>query len=124
MARRRNSKFIETGKANFIVSDFIKAELHNITFDKILGFNVNRFWKDPTIELELIKSCLKPKGLLYIFYQAPNEIDIRAAWPLIEKLQNNSFQIVDSIFKKMIPASAFCVIAKPMNNRLVKENYA
>ncbi len=55
LACRRNCKFIETGKATFIVSDFIKAGMNTITFDKILGFNVSLFWKHPTRELELIK---------------------------------------------------------------------
>lgn len=112
IASRRNHQFIQIGKANFIVSEFEKAELYNNSFDKILGFNVNLFWKDPKKEFELIKSYLKHKGHLYIFYQAPYQIDIKAAQPLIEKLQNNSFRIVERIFKKMIPASAFCIVAK------------
>ncbi len=52
MASRRNNIFIKTGKATFIVSDFVKTELCNTTFDKILAFNVNIFWKNPTRELE------------------------------------------------------------------------
>ncbi len=72
------------------------------------------FGKTQQENLNLIKSYLKPGGYLYIFYQAPYEIDIKAALPVIEKLQSNSFQIVDTIFKKMRPASAFCIMAKPM----------
>ncbi|MDQ3683027.1 MAG: class I SAM-dependent methyltransferase [Bacteroidota bacterium] len=114
MASRRNKPFIETGKAHFIISDFLKSELNEAAFDKIFGFNVNIFWKDATRELELIKLYLKPKGHLYIFYQAPYDIDIKAAKPITENLQSNSFQVIDTIFKKMSPASAFCIVSRPI----------
>lgn len=105
MASGRNKIFIETGKATFIVTDFVKSGLYNAAFDKILGFNINLFWKNSTREFELIKTYLEPKGHLYIFYQAPYEIDIRAAQPVIEKLQDNSFKVVETILKKMSPTS-------------------
>ena len=77
MAYKRNIRFIETGRAIFIIGDFAKSQLGQ-SFDKIFGFNVNVFWKNPSRELELIKRYLKPKGHLYIFYQAPYDIDMKA----------------------------------------------
>lgn len=105
-AEKRNKE-----KVNFITSDFAKADLPANAFNKVLAFNVNFFWKDPSAELTLIRKCLKHNGQLYVFYQAPYDITIEAAKPIKEKLLTNGFTIVDTIFKKMNPVSAFCVIA-------------
>jgi 2-polyprenyl-3-methyl-5-hydroxy-6-metoxy-1,4-benzoquinol methylase len=68
LACRRNCKFIETGKATFIVSDFIKAGMNTITFDTIRGFNVSLFWKHPTRELELIRNSFDKQARKKIFF--------------------------------------------------------
>ncbi len=98
-------------KASFITSDFASAAIPENTYNKILAFNVNFFWKDPTAELTLIRKCLKRNGKLYVFYQAPYDITRAAAKPIEEKLVSHGYKIVDTIFKKMSPASAFCIIA-------------
>lgn len=97
--------------AHFITSDFASAALPENAYNKILAFNVNFFWKEPSAELALIRKCLKPKGKLYVFYQAPYDITIAAAKPIEEKLHSHGYTIVDILFKKMSPASAFCIIA-------------
>lgn len=106
-AEKRNRE----GKINLITSDFAKADLPDNTYHKVLAFNVNFFWKDPSAELVLIRRSLKRNGKLYVFYQAPYDITIEAAKPIEEKLRSNGYTIVDTIFKKMNPVSAFCVIA-------------
>lgn len=113
MAIRRNKTFADKGSVEFVTSDFAEAEMPPNAYNKILAFNVNFFWKDPSAELALIKKCLKKNGLLYVFYQAPYEITIEAAKPIEEKLRSHQFTIVDTLFKKMTPVSAFCIIAKP-----------
>ncbi len=118
IAIKRNERFIDTGKATFIVNDFAKSELHQRAYEKVFGFNVNVFGKNPARELELIKLYLKQNGHLYIFYQAPYDIDIKATKPIIEKLRINNFHVVDTIFRKMSPASAFCIVSKPTTNRV------
>jgi ubiquinone/menaquinone biosynthesis C-methylase UbiE len=100
-------------KADFITSDFASAALPDNIYDKVLAFNVNFFWKGPAAELALIRKYLKRKGRLYVFYQAPYDITIAAAKPIEEKLLSHGYAIVDILFKKMTPASAFCIIASP-----------
>ncbi|WP_343307401.1 class I SAM-dependent methyltransferase [Chitinophaga niabensis] len=97
--------------ARFITSDFASVELPDKTYDKVLAFNVNFFWKDPSAELALIRKCLKRNGKLYVFYQAPYDITIAAAKPIEEMLRSHGYTIVDTLFKKMTPASAFCIVA-------------
>lgn len=96
--------------AHFITSDFASAALPDKAYDKILAFNVNFFWKDPSAELALIRKYLKRSGKLFVFYQAPYDITIAAAKPIEEKLLHHGYTIVDTVFKKMVPASAFCII--------------
>ncbi|SIN75779.1 class I SAM-dependent methyltransferase [Chitinophaga niabensis] len=97
--------------AHFITSDFASAALPGNAYHKILAFNVNFFWKDPATELALIRKYLKRNGKLYVFYQAPYDITITAAKPIEEKLRSQGYKIVDTIFKKLSPASAFCIVA-------------
>lgn len=97
--------------ARFITSDFANAALPDNAYNKVLAFNVNFFWKEPAAELALIRKCLKRNGKLFVFYQAPYDITIDAAKPVEEKLLKNRYTIVDTVFKKMNPASAFCIIA-------------
>lgn len=97
--------------AHFITSDFTRTSLPENSYNKILAFNVNFFWKDAANELTLIRKYLKRNGKLYVFYQAPYDITIAAAKPIEEKLRSHGYTIVDTIFKKMKPASAFCIIA-------------
>ena len=108
MAAKRNE-----GKVDFITSDFAEADLPANAYHKVLAFNVNFFWKEPAKELALIKKCLKKNGQLYVFYQAPYDITIEASKPIREKLLSNGYTIVDTIFKKMTPTSAFCIVATP-----------
>ena len=112
-AAKRNSKHVSNGKLRFFVTDFLNSDFKTHEFDKILAFNVNFFWKAAQRPLEMIRRILKPDGLLYVFYQAPFDIDIKAAEPLKNELKQNSFSIVHTDFRQMTPSSAFCIKAKP-----------
>ena len=113
MASKRNAALVSEGKAKFIALDFPDSTYKKSEFDKIVTFNVNFFWKYPERELEIIRKILKPTGQLYIFYQAPTWINIEAAQPIKENLKKNSFEILDTIYKKMVPTPAFCIKARP-----------
>lgn len=112
-AIKRNKRYIDAGISEFIVSDFLKTELPSSHYDRVAAFNVNFFWKDPKRELEIIKRVLRPNGKLYVFYQAPFEITAGAAEPIKQKLLENAFEILDIQTKKLVPTSAFCIVAKP-----------
>lgn len=113
IASKRNAKSISIGKAKLATLDFPDSIFKKSQFDKIADFNVNFFWKNPEHELEVIKEILRPTGGLYIFYQAPFDTSIKAADPIKERLLKHSFEIIDTVFKKMIPTSAFCIKARP-----------
>lgn len=112
MASKRNAESVSRGNVKFVTAEFSEAKLKKSSFDKVVAFNVNFFWKNPSKELEIIRHSLKRDGQLYVFYQAPHEITIKAAEPIRENLKKFSFRPDDTIFKKMKPTSAFCVPAK------------
>jgi hypothetical protein len=103
-------------KVKLLTSDFETVHLKSFEFDKVVSFNVNFFWKDSITELQKIHQCLKPEGKLFIFYQAPYEIDIRAADPIKENLGRHAFEITDTILKSMKPTSAICIVATAKSN--------
>jgi SAM-dependent methyltransferase len=115
-AKRRNKRFVDDGTARFLAADFLEAKLLASYFDAIVAFNVNFFWKGPAKELQIIKQSLKPAGQLYIFHQGPFEIDVAAVEPIKQELINNAFEIIDVQEKKLLPASAFCIVTKPVEN--------
>jgi ubiquinone/menaquinone biosynthesis C-methylase UbiE len=112
-AIKRNKQYIDAGVAGFLTGDLSGATLPEAHFNCIIAFNVNFFWKDGTKELNMIRHCLQPKGRLYVFYQAPYEIDGNAAKPIEHQLKAHSFSIADTMFKKMVPTSALCIVAQP-----------
>lgn len=114
MASKRNAGFVSSGKVKFVVAEFSGAILKKSSFHKVVAFNVNFFWKNPEKELDIIRQSLKREGRLYVFYQAPHDITVKAAEPISEKLKKFSYHIDDIIFKKMKPASAFGILAKPI----------
>lgn len=111
-AKKRNHQPISRGVVKIEQADFLKFEPGEALYDKIVAFNVNFFWKDKGKEFPHLHQLLRPKGLLYVCYQAPYEITRKAADPIRETLEANSFTIVKVELKKLSPASAFCVTAK------------
>ena len=112
-ARKRNWRFIEEGVVYLEEAGFMEADLPPSFFHRILAFNVNLFFQEPRQELTKIKTLLHPAGKLFLFYQAPFEIDVDAAQPLVKNLESNNFSILDIQWKQLIPTSAICVVAKP-----------
>ena len=111
MASKRSGESLSTGKLKLLNLDFADSRFRKSEFDKVVAFNVNFFWKNSLRELEIIRRILKPRGFLYIFYQAPFEITIEAAGPIRNNLRTHSFETVDTIFKKVKPTPVFCVKA-------------
>lgn len=109
MAEKRNKSLVERGICDFWTGDFSKYT-SSIKYNKIVGFNVNFFWKKGEKELYHTKDLMEKDGLLYVFYQAPYEIDITAAEPIRNTLEP-LFLIRHIYFHKMKPASSLCIIA-------------
>ena len=111
-ASKRNYAFTAVKKVEFVTGDFVTVDLKSAGFDKIVAFNVNFFWRDSETEMQKIHQCLKPAGELFIFWQPPFNIDIKAAEPIEKNLEENRFEVVDTILKNMKPTSAICIIAR------------
>lgn len=114
LAAKRNREGIEAGKVTLINSAFMDAPLPAACFNKVVAFNVNFFQRSPEKELALIRKILKPSGTLYIFDQAPVEIDKRSAGPVIRYLEANAFRVADTLLQKMKPTSVRCIICNPL----------
>jgi SAM-dependent methyltransferase len=117
-AIKRNHRFVESGKVRFIGADFLEAALPAAAVDTIVAFNVGFFGKESPEELEQIRALLKPSGKLFVFLQAPFEINLQYAKPFRENLLRNGFEIIGSQLKKLHPVSACCIIAQPNAKQL------
>lgn len=112
-AIKKNRHFVESQKASFILGSFASQLPQKGNFNKVVAFNVNVFWKNPERELELIRQSLTKGGAFYLFHQAPYDIDMEAAAPLVSIIKKNHFKVLDTLFKKLHPTSAICIIAQP-----------
>lgn len=113
-ARQRNRSFIQNGKFRLIRSAFLKVEIPDACFDKVVAFNVGFFRKNPAQELQQIKKALKPQGKLFLFFQEPYEIDVTAAEPIVQGLKKNGFEIREIHLKEIKPTSALGIVSSPI----------
>ena len=102
-------EYIGTGKVKLVTADLARAKLAEQYFDKIAAFNVNIFWQGSEKDFQQIRHCLKPPGLIYIFYQTPSFADPKLADKIKAKLQQHHFTIIDTITKKA-PEPCICII--------------
>ena len=113
LASNRNSQYIASNKAKLITGEFSRLRFGAQSFNKIFAFNVGLLLKNSKKEFDAVRSWLTTDGRLYIFYQPPFEKTKQIAKEVNEHLKENNFTIVDTVFKKLNPASAFCIVAKP-----------
>lgn len=112
-ASRRNLEFTQNKKATFITGKLADLQFPEFAFDKIFAFNVSVFWKNPKNELHLIRNSLASNGTLYLFHQPPWEVTKNIAEKATEHLKKNNYEVTHTFFKEMVPASVFCITAKP-----------
>ncbi len=113
-ASKRNEGFLQSGKMHCLISDMANPPLPQHSFDKIWAFNVSVLWKNPSQNLPVIHSLLKPEGKLYLFHQPPHEITRQLARQASEQCRQYGFSILDTLYRELTPASAFCLIAQPI----------
>lgn len=109
-AEQRNKEYIRAGKVKLVTANLARTKLAEQYFDKIAAFNVNIFWQGSEKDFQQIRHCLKPSGLIYIFYQTPSFADPELADKIKAKLQEYQFTIKDTIIKKT-PEPCICIIA-------------
>ena len=110
LARKRNDLFIRKGLIDLVQKEFLKFEANKL-YVKIVAFNVNVFLKGNKKVTEPIKKLTKRDGRIYIFYQAPYELSMSSIKQIIRNISDCNFKIVETVFKKLNPTSAICIIA-------------
>ena len=113
LASNRNSQYIASKKAKLVTGEFSNLRFDAHSFNKIFAFNVGSLLKNNKNEFNTVRSWLTTDGKLYIFYQPPFEKTTQIAKEVNEQLKENNFRIVETVFRKLNPASAFCIVAKP-----------
>jgi cyclopropane fatty-acyl-phospholipid synthase-like methyltransferase len=70
-ARKRNRRFIETGRAEFYTVAFEAFDPNGRTFDKIVAIRVRAFRDDPEGSRSLVSRWLAPGGEIFVVYDEP-----------------------------------------------------
>ena len=70
-AQRRNARFVEAGKAKFIVGDLETVDLGSRRFDVIFSVRVAVFHREPERARALVERWLAPGGRVDSFYDPP-----------------------------------------------------
>lgn len=113
MAIKNNEDAVAEGRAEFLKTVFPFKDPKPKQYNRLVAFNIGFFSKPGSAETEHLKGLIKPDGSLFVFLQAPYEIDIHAAQPIVKNLLNAGFKIKEVTLKKLKPVSALCVISSP-----------
>lgn len=71
-ARRRNSAYVDSGRAEIRHATFETADLPEGRFDKIFAVNLSAFWLgDASGHLARVRKLLAPEGSLHLFVERP-----------------------------------------------------
>lgn len=78
-AEERNRDHIAAGKVTFQHTPLAGAALDGWRFHKVFAINVNIFWVlSSAAEIAMIRSVLRPRGQLFLFYEAPDSTRTQA----------------------------------------------
>jgi SAM-dependent methyltransferase len=111
---KRNAVHVKNGKISFQAIELASLPKGKHEYSKIFAFNVNLFWTQKTIceDSEILRSHLKKKGLLYLFYQPPAESFVKKiSEPVVRNLQTEQWRIENVLYDKQTKCT--CFIAKP-----------
>jgi ubiquinone/menaquinone biosynthesis C-methylase UbiE len=70
-AARRNARFVDAGKAEFIVGDLETVDLGSRRFDVVFAVRVAIFHREPDRAHPLVGPWLAPGGRVHSFYDPP-----------------------------------------------------
>jgi ubiquinone/menaquinone biosynthesis C-methylase UbiE len=71
-ATRRNSAYVEAGKAEFFVADLENLDLGDRRFDKIFAVRVGLFHREPERARGLAERWLAPGGSVFVLFDEPS----------------------------------------------------
>jgi ubiquinone/menaquinone biosynthesis C-methylase UbiE len=72
-AARRNARFVEDGRAEFLVAELERMELGERRFDKVFAVRVRLFHRDPERARRLVEPWLAPGGELRAYFDEPGQ---------------------------------------------------
>lgn len=75
IARKRNRKFINSGRVQIHLGDFDKMRFEAGGFNKIFSVNTIYFWKTPDLTISRICRLLKPGGTLVIGFHDKTDME-------------------------------------------------
>lgn len=70
-AAKRNAKFVEAGKAEFLTCDLEDFDPGEQRFDKVFAVRVGLFHREPDLAHSLAGKCLAPGGEVFAFFDPP-----------------------------------------------------
>lgn len=74
-ARHRNARFVEAGKAEFLVARLEDLHLGDRRFDKVFAVRVGLFHRDPDRAHGLVEPWLAPGGQVFAFFNPPSRAE-------------------------------------------------
>jgi ubiquinone/menaquinone biosynthesis C-methylase UbiE len=109
-ASKINEKYIQSGQAQFHLSNVDKLPVHDELFDKVFTVNTLYFWSDATTVLNEIRRILKPSGQLIISIRPKSIMEkysftkygfnLFSKEDVVKLLGKNNFKVTDVIEKK------------------------
>lgn len=70
-AARRNARFVDAGRAEFLVRHLEDLDLGDRRFDKVFAVRVRLFHTEPERAQALVEPWLAPRGEVRAFYDSP-----------------------------------------------------
>jgi ubiquinone/menaquinone biosynthesis C-methylase UbiE len=125
MAKKKNKRYIEAGKAEIHSGDFDEVVFKDSSFDKVFTVNTIYFWKCPDATVSKIYRLLKPGGKLFIGFHEKSDMEKMPlnrdifqyySTPEITKLLSIHGQVnnIEIISKKGKRTTCYCAIATKM----------
>lgn len=71
-ATRRNQRYVDSGRAQFQVTDVLKFNPGRRRFDKIFAVRIGLFHRDPALARRLLEPWLAPRGKIVLVYDEPD----------------------------------------------------
>jgi SAM-dependent methyltransferase len=113
-ALRRNRRCVEEGRASFEVVALEDAQFPIRPFDKAFAINVRLFRTGAGREAEVLRSVLKPTGLLFLFQHHPSAHRTRAVTEELQSaLTDAGFAIRTQMSKGSGASTVTCIVAQP-----------
>jgi SAM-dependent methyltransferase len=112
-ARARNRACIVAGRATVRRMALADADFDPGTFDRAIAVNINVFWLEPAAELKVLRSILRPRGVLCLVYQPPAASKIeRITQACSGFLRAHGFADLQVDVEELRPTPALCITSR------------